>query len=269
MKAFKKYSLFFLIPMLASCTKVINLDLGNDTGKLVIEGNITNAAGPQTIKISRNVSVSATNTFPAVSGATVAVTDQAGNKSIFTEGPSGTYTVNSLTGITGNTYTMSVLTDSKTYSASSVMPAVVTLDSLTSRNSEINTSKHKKVITVYYQDPAGTANQYRFVVWINNVQVKTVYAFNDDFNDGRYVSLDLRVRDNDDSNFGIYAGDTVTVEMQCLDKPIYTYWFSFMQQGSNNPGGGVTPADPPNNITPTALGYFSAHTTQTKTIVVK
>jgi hypothetical protein len=270
MKAFKKYSLLFLLPILASCTKVIDLGLGNDTGKLVIEGNITNVAGPQTIKLSRNVSVSTTNTYPAVSGATVAVTDQAGNKSIFTEGPSGTYTGNSLAGgIAGNTYNMSVLINSKTYNASSVMPAVVTLDSLTSKNSEINTSKHKKVVTVYYQDPAGVANQYRFIVWINNVQVKTVYALNDDFNDGRYVSLDLRVQDNDDSDFGIYAGDTATVEMQCLDKPIYTYWFSLMQQGSNNPGGGVTPADPPNNITPTALGYFSAHTTQSKTIVVK
>jgi hypothetical protein len=270
MKALKKHILFFFIlPVLASCTKVIDLNLGNDTGKLVIEGNITNITGTQTIKLSRNVSVSTTNTYPAVSGATVAISDQAGNKYPFTEGPLGTYTISSLAGIAGNTYTMAVLTNSKTYTASSVMPATVALDSLTSKDSEINTSKHKKVITVHYQDPAGITNQYRFVVWINNVEVKSVYAFNDDFNDGRYVSLDLQVRDSGDSNFGIYAGDTVTVEMQCLDKPIYTYWYSLMQQGSNNPGGGVTPADPPTNISPTALGYFSAHTTQVKTIVVK
>jgi hypothetical protein len=57
--------------------------------------------------------------------------------------------------------------------------------------------------------------------------------------------------------------------MQCIDKPVYTYWFTLMQQGDNGPGGGVTPADPPSNITPTVLGYFSAHTTQSKTIVVK
>jgi hypothetical protein len=270
MKVFKKYSLFFFIlPVLASCTKVIDLDLGNDTGRLVIEGNITNVAGPQVIKLSQNVSMSSTNTYPAVSGATVMVSDQAGKQYPFTEGPSGTYTANSLAGVPGATYTMTVLTNAKTYGASSVMPATVTLDSLTSKNSVISTSKHKKVLTVHYQDPAGVANQYRFVIWLNKVLVKTVYAYNDDFNDGRYVSLDLRVRDDDDSDYGVYAGDTVTVEMQCLDKPVYTYWYSLMQQGSDNPGGGVTPADPPTNITPVSLGYFSAHTTQSLTIVVK
>jgi hypothetical protein len=150
------------------------------------------------------------------------------------------------------------------------MPAPVALDSLTSKDDEFNTSKHKKVITVYYQDPVGVANQYRFVMYVNGVQVKNVYAFNDQFNDGRNVSIDLREDDSDNStDKGIFAGDKVTVEMQCVDKPIYTYWYTLMQQGNNGPGGGVTPSNPPNNISPTTLGYFSAHTTQTKTIVVK
>jgi hypothetical protein len=42
-----------------------------------------------------------------------------------------------------------------------------------------------------------------------------------------------------------------------------------MQEQTNGPGGGVTPSNPPTNITPVTLGYFSAHTTQSKTIVVK
>jgi hypothetical protein len=271
MKAFKTYIKFLLfLPVLASCTKVIDLKLGNNTGDLVIEGNITNVAGAQTIKLSQNVAVSTTNTYPPVTGATVTVSDQTGNNYSFTEGPAGTYTVNNLAGLTGSTYTMNVLAASKTYKASSVMPAPVTLDSLTSKDNEFNTSKHKKVITVYYQDPIGVANQYRFVMYVNNVQAKDIYAFNDQFNDGRYVSIDLRENDSSDGNdAGIYAGDKVTVEMQCIDKPVYTYWYTLMQEGNNGPGGGVTPSDPPNNITPTALGYFSAHTTQTKTIIVK
>ncbi|WP_448697567.1 DUF4249 domain-containing protein [Mucilaginibacter sp. AW1-3] len=268
MKTFKKHIAFLIIlPFLASCTKVIQLDLGNDTGRMVIEAKVTNAPGPQTIKLSRNVSFSTTNTYPPVSGATVNVTDQTGRSFIFTEGPAGTYTNNTLTGTAGNTYTMNVVSGTTTYKATSVMPAQVTLDSLTYKDGAIK-AEHK-VLTVHYQDPAGVTNQYRFVIWINNVQVKTIYAFNDDFNDGRYVRLDLRVRDDDDSNFGILSGDTVKVEMQCIDKPVYTYWYTLMQQGFNGPGGGVSPADPPNNITPTSLGYFSAHTTQTKTVVVK
>ena len=271
MKALKTIvTLCLALPILASCTKVISLDLGNDTGKLVIEGNVVNTNGPQTIKLSQNVSVYATNSYPAVSGAQVIVADQVGHNYTFTEGSTaGTYTNNSLVGLVGNTYTMTVVTGGKTYQASSTMPSVVTLDSLTYKDDPLNTSKHKKVLTVHYQDPAGVVNQYRFVIWLNKVQVKTVYAYNDNFNEGRYVHLDLRVSDSSDSNYGIYPGDTVTVEMQCIDTPIYTYWYTLKQQSANGAGGGVTPADPPSNITPTVLGYFSAHTTQSQTVVIK
>jgi hypothetical protein len=82
--------------------------------------------------------------------------------------------------------------------------------------------------------------------------------------DGRYVSRNLRENDID-----IYSGDTVTVEMQCIDKPIFTYWNTLDQQQSQGLQGAVAPANPPTNITPATLGYFSAHTTQSETIVVK
>ena len=44
-----------------SCTKTIDLKLNNDSGKLVIEGNITNAEGRQSIKLSQNVSFKTQN----------------------------------------------------------------------------------------------------------------------------------------------------------------------------------------------------------------
>jgi hypothetical protein len=262
------YLLFFL--SLASCTKVIDLKLGNNTGELVIEGNITNTAGPQIIKLSTNVPFSNTNTYPPVTGATVSVSDQAGNIYLFTEGPSGTYSNTGLSGIPGDTYTMTVTTGGKKYTATSVMPAVVKLDSLTSKNDVIQTSDHKKLVTVYYRDLAGVANQYRFVLYVNNVQANDIFAYNDQFNDGRYVSIDLYENTaNSSVDKGIFSGDTVTVEMQCIDEPVYTYWETLMQEQTNGPGGGVTPSNPPTNITPATLGYFSAHTTQSKTIVVK
>ena len=100
-------------------------------------------------------------------------------------------------------------------------------------------------------------------MYVNNVQVKDVFAYNDDFTDGRDVVIDLVENETD-----IHPGDTVKVEMQCIDKPVYTYWATLMQQ-NNDFGQGVTPSNPPTNITPATLGYFSAHTTQTKTIIVK
>jgi len=263
MKNPKPYIAFIpLLLLVVSCTKVIDLKLKNDAGELVIEGKITNMPGPQSIMLSTNVPFTSTNSYPQVTGATVTVSDQAGNSYKLIEGPAGTYTAYQLAGVAGSIYLMNVSTNGKNYKASSQMPAMVLLDSVTSKTSGFD--KKRRQVTVHYQDPAGTANQYRFVVYINYVQVKAIFAYNDNYNDGKYVNIDLR-----EDNIDVYPDDIVQVEMQCIDKVVYTYWFTQMQQEINGPGGGVTPSNAPNNISPNALGYFSAHTTQTKTIVVK
>jgi hypothetical protein len=263
-KAFKYCIAALLITVVsASCTKVIDLKLTNNSGELVIEGNITNIRGTQSIKLSRNVAFTSTNTYPPVTGAVVTVSDNTGNTLPFTEGPAGTYSAHSVTGRPGRIYTMNVKMNGTTYIAASEMPQPVLLDSITEKVDAFDKNIKRRQITVHFQDPFGVTNQYRFILSVNGVQVKRIFAFNDNFSDGRYVDIDLFQNDID-----IYPGDTATVEMQCVDKPIYTYWFTLMQQG-NGPGGGVSPSNPPTNITPVTLGYFSAHTTKTLTVKIK
>lgn len=269
MKNMKLYiSVAALLTLASSCTKVINIKTGNDSGKLDIEANIVDTTGVQTITLSKNVPFTSTNVYPPVTGATVNVADASGKSYLFTEGPSGTYTNLQLTGIAGTNYKLTVISGGATYNAASTMPARVTLDSVTSQNRPLSSgSNPKKQIVVHYQDQPGIANYYRFVLYLNGVQIKSVFTFDDQFNDGLYVNNILRVDGEDDKN-DIYAGDKVTVTMECIDQPMYLYWFTLAQQGSG-PGGSVTPSDPPTNITPITLGYFSAHTIQSKTIVVK
>lgn len=260
-----KYNIaaLFIILLLVSCTKVIDLKLGNDTGKLVIEGNITNKHETQYIRLSRNVAFTNTNTYPAVTGAVVTINDGSGNTFPFTEGPAGTYSNKSLIGKPGETYIMNVTVNGTGYTGSSQIPQAVALDSISEKVDAFDKSNNRRQLSVHFKDPADVPNQYRFILTVNGIQVKRVFAFNDDFFDGRDVSLDLFENDTD-----IIPGDTVTVEMQCIDKPIYTYFFTLMQQG-NGPGGGVSPSNPPTNITPATLGYFSAHTTSILTRKVK
>lgn len=248
--------------LLSSCEKVVQLDLGNESGKLVIEAGVNNIPGQQIVKLSTNVPFTNTNNYPAVSGAQVAVSDEHGHLYNFTENSPGTYTINNVTGIPGEAYNLKVLLDGKTYTAVSRMPEVVTLDSISYVKSEFDKDKQK--ISVHYKDPAGIANQYRFVMFVNDVQVKDVLVANDDFTDGNQVKMDMRQQDID-----IYLGDKVSIEMQCIDKPIYTYWSTLRSQSSNGPGGGVTPSNPPTNISPATLGFFSAYTTSSKTITLK
>lgn len=263
MKNLKIYTpILLLLLALTSCKKVIDLKLGNNTGQLVIEGNLTNIKGTQIVKLSTNIPFTDKNSYPAVTGALVKLMDDLGNSYNLKETSPGNYTVDLLAGIAGNTYTMNVISNGKSYSAGSVMPAVVKLDSITYKISDFDSKKREVIIN--YQDPAGIANQYRVIMFVNNVQVKAVFAYNDDFNNGKYVRTEIRQQDID-----IYANDKITIEMQCIDKPVYTYWLTLMQQGDSGPGGSVTPSNPPTNINPQALGYFSAHTTQTMSVIVK
>ncbi|GGI23693.1 DUF4249 domain-containing protein [Pedobacter mendelii] len=263
----KKYSIYTLVAVamifLSSCEKVINLNLGDESGKLVIEANINNTPGQQIVKLSKNVPVSNTNNYPPVSGAQVSIRDQNGTKYDFIEGPLGTYVVYNASGNPGITYTMNVLLNGKTYAATSKMPEIVILDSLSFKKNDFGDDGTQQ-ISVHYADPKGIANQYRFLMFVNDVQVKDILVSDDDFTDGNKIVQELRQRDID-----IYIGDKVRVEMQCIDKPVHTYFFSLASQSGNGAGGGVTPSDPPTNISPVSLGYFSAYTTSTKTIILK
>lgn len=271
----KNYSLSFLILLIigllsfSACEKIINLPLDDASGQLVIEGNLTDISGPQTVKLSKNVPFTNTNTYPPVTGATVTIQGPSGTSFPLIEGPAGTYTVASMAGTAGSSYTLTVKSADQVYSAISSVPVSVILDSLTSKEGSSSRDRDqngrmRKVITAHYQDPPGVKNYYLFLMYVNGIKVKEVFAYDDNLTDGSRVGADLRQEDIE-----VYPGDTVKVEMLCIDKPVYTYWYTLQQQQRRGPSGSTAPANPPTNISPATLGLFSAHTLQTKTIIVK
>lgn len=259
-----KLAIFSGALAISGCEKVIDVKVNNATGKIDIEANLTNINGQQVVYLRGNVPITNVNSYPTITGATVNVADDAGNNYPFVEGPTGTYTVNGVAGTTAKIYQLTVSAKGTVYTGRSTMPVAVNLDTILLKNDPFGGSKHKQRISVMYKDPAGTPNQYRFVMFVNGVQIKRIFAFDDEFTDGKINTTNL-----DQDDIDIYPGDTVTVEMQCIDKTIYTYWYTLLQQGDRGPVGSVAPSDPPTNLSNNALGYFSAHTTQTKTILVK
>lgn len=257
--------LFLVLIMGVACERVVDLHLRNETGRLVIEGMITDQAGPQSIQLSRNVEFSAPNNYPTVSGAVVKVTDEKGHRFDFTETAPGLYTAAEMQGNYGYHYTMEVLLNDTTYTASSTMPDLVKLDSLSTRKDEFDDQPNAKIITAHYSDPIGLGNQYQFILYVNNKIINQVFTNNDRLSDGRNVTYDLQLNDD----ITILPGDSVKVIMQCIDANIFKYWNAIEQQNADGPGGGAAPANPPSNISPEALGYFSANTIESIEMVVK
>lgn len=258
----KKIAVITSISILfSSCTKVIELDLKESDKKIVIEGGINDMSPINTITLTKNINFNQSNVFPNVTGAVVKVSDNAGNSETLTETSAGVYQTASLIGVQGRTYFLSIEAEGKTYSAQSTMPYKVNFDSLTfTKEAGGFNGDSSNVISPFFQDPAGMRNYYRFVRYINNIRAKGSISDNDFFYDGTYQSAPLN-----DENLELKSNDTLTIEMQCVDKAVNLYFVSMLQTTSGESGA---PANPESNIVGGALGYFSAYTKQTKKVKI-
>jgi hypothetical protein len=257
MKAIRFFRPLLFLFALFSCTKVINVNLNNASPNIVIEGIVSDAPGPYQVKLTQTVNFSDPNIFPPVTGATVKITDSIpGITDSLTEVVPGTYvTQKLLQGLSGHTYQLYVLSNGQTYSASSTMPAKVTLDSVTFSTTNIFGTKSTSAVA-NFQDPAGIANYYTFTEYVNGQAIDQTFNFSDRLSDGKYI----RRQFFNDSSY-INPGDQVSIEMHCVDNQVWQY-FNTLGQAKGNNSQSITPANPLSNISNSALGYFSAQTVQ-------
>jgi Domain of unknown function (DUF4249) len=245
--------------LFGSCQKVIEIDLNSKEPLIVIEGNISDQPGPYMITITNSVNFSDDNSFPAVSGAMVAVSDDLGNSETLTETSPGIYQTNSFQGLAGHTYYLNVTANGKSYTAESTMPNLVSLDSLV-LESGANIGGAVNYVIPLWLDPLGMGNYYRCIEYINGVRVSGSFLYDDAFSDGLVNGQPLL-----DFSTEILSGDTVDVELQCIDKATYLYFYSMSQTANNQT---AAPANPVTNISNGALGYFNAYSVTRRTVIV-
>lgn len=262
------YIIVFISIMIffSSCQKVIDVAIKNVEPKYVVEAVITDQLDSSKVLISTTKNVSENNNFPGISGALVTITDNAGIVTTFTEDSAGYYYAHSFQGSVGKTYTLRVVTNGETFTATSTMPPRVNMDTLFISD-ELLFGEARKLANTTYQDPPGKGNCYRYVQYINGKKEKTIFTNNDDYTDGKYVEAKLwYLADDDEDDQKIKAGDTVRLDFFCIDPAVYRYWFSLNQSATGN-SQSASPANAVTNIAGGALGYFSAHTVQSKTMV--
>lgn len=255
----------FLILLQFSCEKIVDINLNDAARKYVIEGIITNLAGDCKVKITQTVNFSDPNFFTDVKEAIVTIQDNNNLPVVLPQSIAGTYQTGDIYGIPGHTYTLSVTLNGQIFSAISKMPEQVNFDSLYIEDFR-GFGDPRKFANVIFNDPPGKGNAYHFIQYKNDMINNGIFVSNDNFSDGRQNNSLLAYFGTDDENV-IKTGDTVTVEMQCIDPPIYKYWFG-LQESSTGNSDNASPGNPVTNIKGGALGYFSAHTVQTKTVIV-
>jgi hypothetical protein len=255
-KYFILYSLILVATFITSCEKVIDVDLNTEDPKYVIEGFVTKGETVHQVHITRTLNFDENMAFPTVDNATVVISDDAGNSETLTLIAPGLYQTSNLLGVEGRTYTISVSVNGKNFTAKSTLPTEVVLDSVEVVKYVFGLDTVRALVPKRI-DQAGVTNYYQYKVVQNNMPVKGVFIQDDQFSDGI---------ENEQPLFGgdFLPNDTVSVTMLCIDKPVYKYLFSI----DANTGSTASPANPDSNFGSECLGYFSARTKRTKTIII-
>lgn len=259
-----------ILTVFSSCEKVIHLDLNEAEKKYVIEAVVTDRVGTAKVLISQTKNFEEDNSFAGVSGATVTITERAGAASTTIPLPqtaSGVYEAPAFAGVSGREYTLSVTIAGQLFSAVCVMPSKQDLDTIYVTD-EILFAEARKIANAVYDDPIGLGNSWRFVQYVNGRKEDQLMIRNDEYSDGRRIinKLFYFSDEEDDDEDEIKSGDEITIDMQCIDPAIYKYWWSLFRS-STGISGQATPTNPVTNLQGGALGYFSAHTLQTKTMI--
>jgi hypothetical protein len=254
-----------MLVLFASCEKVIDLELNNAEKKYVVEAIVTDQPGTARVMITQTKNFDENNNFPGISGAIVKVTESGGPATLFNETSPGVYESSTLAGVSGKTYDLSVAINGNNFTASCAMPVTVNFDTLYVTD-ELLFTETRKIANVEYRDPPGRGNSYRFIQYVNRLKEDFLMIQNDDYTDGRNINSKLFFFTDEDKH-KIKSGDTLRIDMLCIDPAIYKYWFS-LDRSASGQSGQATPSNPVTNMKGGALGYFTAQTLQTKTMIV-
>lgn len=264
-KKFKTLGAVLIAMIIAvSCTEKMNIKLDNTTPQLVIEGFVTNEPICLVV-LSKSINpYEPSNNIKGVSKALVVISDNIGNKDTLQEVSEGFYQGFKTAGVPGRTYFLEVKVEDKTYTASSTMPQPVEIDSVKieeSTGSFMNPDNKRLRGIGYFKDPAGIKNYYKLEAIKNGKYQFSNTVLSDRLWDGKLRTFFV-------PSDSIVKGDTLTARLLSIDQNVYEYFLVLRDLNSlfNKP---AAPANPPTNISPTTLGYFSAHTVNAKTIIVE
>ena len=225
-------------------------------------------SGYAEVKISKSVYFNTSNEFPAVTGAVVIFQNDSGLIETLTEYKPGYYRSSVIKGVPETTYRLTIETAGKVFQSEDRMPKPVRMESVKVRKfifpvegmtDDLLSSPLMEVV-VDFTDPLEDENYYRIIEYKNGKSAKS-HLSDDKFNNGKPVRSFLL-----SLNRTLISGDSLTIEMQSISKPVYNYLFGFSDM--NNIPQGTTPSNPLSNITGVKLGYFSAHTVHRVILVI-
>ncbi|PZX94238.1 DUF4249 domain-containing protein [Flavobacterium aquariorum] len=260
-----KNTIYFIIGTLitiffSSCQDVVDIPLNTDKPRLVIDANINWIKGTlgnnQTIKLSTTTDFY-TNVIPVVSGATVFIKNSSNVVFNFIETPNtGIYLCSNFVPVIDETYTLTVLNNGQTYTATETLKSVAAI-TLVTQEAQTGLGNDILKIKTFFDDPAQADNYYLYKYKFSK-NLKPEYSVDDDlfFQGNTFYSLVLE----EDTK----PGEKVEITHYGISKAYFNY-MTILLSVSGSSGGGpfqTPPATVKGNIKNETnfddypLGYF-------------
>lgn len=273
MKKINLVIVFFLSLFFTNCEEVVDVELSTAPPKLVIEAAINWEKGTtgsqQSIKLTTTTGYFE-SIVPVVSGATIFIKNSTNQQFNFTEVlKTGRYTCTNFKPSINETYTLTVISNGNTYTATETLKAVAPITRI-EQNNEGGFTGQDIEIKAFFSDPSNETNYYLYKYTYPNKIKSNYYADEDKFFEGNEF---FSISDDED----LKPGDVVEVTHFGISKQHYNYMTILVSIAGSNIGGPFQspPATVKGNIINTTntsnypLGYFSLSEIDLKKFTIK
>jgi hypothetical protein len=259
--------------VLHSCEEVVQVDVPTAEPKLAVEAAINwqkgTAGNEQTIKLTASTGYFET-VIPYVSGAVVFIKNSSNTVFNFIESEnSGVYNCSDFIPKLNETYTLTIIIDGQTYTASEKMYAVAPITKLV-QDDNGGFSGKDIAVKAFFQDPADETNYYLYRYDYKDQEKSNLYADEDTFFNGNEF---FSITQND----SLKVGEKIDITHLGISKSYYNYISIVISLAGQNGGGPFQspPSTIRGNVTNTTnpanypLGYFSVSEIDSKEYTIQ
>lgn len=226
--------LILMLVVLSSCEEIIEVDLQDEAPRLVIEASINWGKGTtgndQLIKLNRSTPFFETGSITAVEGAIVSVTnDSTDDVFVFADTGEGNYTTSEFIPILNDTYTLEVIHDGETYTASEALVSVAPINEI---RQSIEGGFNDEIIdlNLYFDDPVNEENFYFSKLLRDGDTFTELNTLSDRFIDGNEVFIIFEKDGDSDNDSEFLPGDVVKIELLGVSEQFYCFMEILIEQ---------------------------------------
>ncbi|BDD11585.1 hypothetical protein FUAX_40170 (plasmid) [Fulvitalea axinellae] len=259
----KRYILGLIsILALASCEKVIDVELDSSDPRVVIEGVVTDIENGSYVTVKKTVDFENVGKPELIKNAKVTLSS-GGQTWTFESDQDGVYRHDGFTGQIGSKYTLKVEEGGVTHTASATMLQRIPIEKITMEFDEDSNRRGDDddnwKVKVKYFDPAGPINYYKFAVWVDGELVEDrIMIRSGKYSDG--INTEYSFWED------LAEGQKLRVHLYQIEEKTYEYFESISDiYGGGNP---LAPGNPDGQFDTDALGYFATYPVSEKSVTV-